>query len=220
MSAFVKDQATRRERKALATRRRILDAAETLFVRDGYAATTIAAIAIEADAAVQTVYAVFGTKRAVLTELLAVRVVGDDAATPLKDRDDWRVMQAESEPGRQLERLAEIATRIGERIGALYEVLAAAAGSDPEIAHIYQRQQRRRYNDQRRVARSLAAKGALAPGLSEARATDIMWAVANPSMHHRLVAQRRWSPEEYRRWVAHVLTCSLLKGIGHAAAAR
>jgi len=100
VSAFVKDQATRRERKALATRRRILDAAETLFVRDGYAATTIAAIAIEADAAVQTVYAVFGTKRAVLTELLAVRVVGDDAATPLKDRDDWRVMQAESEPGR------------------------------------------------------------------------------------------------------------------------
>ena len=220
MPTFVKDQATRRERKALATRRRILDAAETLFVRDGYAATTIAAIASRADAAVQTVYAVFGTKRAVLNELLAVRVLGDDAATPLKDRDDWRAMQAESEPGRQLERLAEIATRIGERMGALYEVLAGAAGSDPEIAHIYQRQQRRRYNDQRRVARSLAAKGALAPGLSEARATDIMWAVANPSMHYRLVAQRRWSPEEYRRWLAHVLTCSLLKGIGHAAAAR
>jgi TetR/AcrR family transcriptional regulator, regulator of autoinduction and epiphytic fitness len=208
---FVKDQATRRERKALATRRRILDAAETLFVRDGYAATTIAAIAAQADVAVQTVYAVFSTKRAVLKELLGVRVVGDDAATPLNDRNDWRAMQAESEPGRQLELLADIATRIGERMGALYEVLAGAAGSDPEIAHIYQRQQRRRYNDQRRVARSLAAKGALAPGLSEARATDIMWAVANPTMYHRLVTQRRWAPEEYRRWLAHVLTCSLLE---------
>ena len=43
-------------RKALATRHRVLDAAETLFVRDGYAATTIAAIAEEADVAVQTVW--------------------------------------------------------------------------------------------------------------------------------------------------------------------
>ena len=88
MSAFVKAQTTRREQKALATRRRILEAAEMLFVRDGYAATTIAAIADPADVAVQTVYAVFGTKRAMLNELLAVRVVGDDEAAPLKDRDD------------------------------------------------------------------------------------------------------------------------------------
>ena len=86
MPASVKSQTTRRARKALATRRRILEAAETLFTRDGYATTTIAAIADQADVAVQTIYAAFGTKRAVLSELLAVRVVGDDDATPLKDR--------------------------------------------------------------------------------------------------------------------------------------
>jgi AcrR family transcriptional regulator len=211
VAASVKDQATRRARKALATRRRILEAAETLFVRDGYAATTIAAIADQADVAVQTVYAVFGSKRAVLGELLAARVVGDDDAAPLEDRDDWRAMEAETEPRRQLELFAAIATRIGERMGALYDVLAAAAASDPEIADVYRRQQQRRHNDQRRVARSLARRDALRPGLSEARATDIMWAVANPSMHHRLVAERRWATDEYERWLAHVLTCSLVE---------
>ena len=44
-----------------------------LFIRDGYTATAIAAIAAAADVAVQTVYAVFGTKRAILAELLAAR---------------------------------------------------------------------------------------------------------------------------------------------------
>lgn len=51
----------------------MLAAAESLFVADGYAATTIAAIAEKADVAVQTVYAVFGNKRAILAELLAIR---------------------------------------------------------------------------------------------------------------------------------------------------
>lgn len=211
MAASVKSQGTRRAQKALATRRRILDAAEALFVQDGYAATTIVAIADQADVAVQTVYAVFGTKRAILAELLAVRAIGDDTATPLTDRGEWRAMEAETDPRRQLRLLAAIATRIGERMGALYDILASAAGSDPEIGAIHQRQQQRRYNDQRRLARSLARKGVLRPGLSQARATDILWAIANPTMHHRLVTERRWAPGEYERWLAHVLTCSLLE---------
>ncbi|HET7013434.1 MAG TPA: TetR family transcriptional regulator [Streptosporangiaceae bacterium] len=200
----------RRAQKALATRRCILDAAEALFVRDGYAATTIAAIAMQADVAVQTVYAVFATKRAILAELLAVRTVGDDNTAHLKDRADWRAMESEADPGRQLALLAAIATRIGERMGALYTVLAGAADSDPEIAHLYQLQQLIRHEDQQRVARSLAQKGALRPGLSPDRATDIMWAIANPTMHQRLVTERQWPPGDYEQWLAHILTCSLL----------
>ena len=210
MPASVNSQMTRRARNALATRRRILEAAETLFTRDGYATTTIAAIADQADVAVQTIYAVFGTKRAVLSELLAVRVVSDDDATPLKDRDEWRAMESETDPRRQLDLLA-IATRIGKRMGTLYDVLAGAVGSDPEIADMYRRQQQSRYNDQRRLALSLARKGALRPNLSEAHATDILWAVANPAMHHRLVAERHWTGDEYERWLARALTCSLLE---------
>ncbi len=181
-----------------------------MFVRDGYAATTIAVIAEEADVAVQTVYAVFGTKRAILTELLAVRVVGDDEDTPLRDRQEWQEMEQETDPRRQLALLASIATRIGNRMAALYGVLAAAAGSDPEIAEVYRRQQQVRYRDQRRVARSLSRKGALRAGLSEARAADIMWAVANPNTHRALIREREWPSEEYERWLAHVLACSLL----------
>ncbi len=212
MDEPVKTRPGRREQKARATRDRILGAAEALFVRDGYAATTITAIADAADVAVQTVYAVFGTKRAILTELLDVRIVGDDEGTSLRDRQDWQDMEREADPRRQVALLASIATRIGHRIAALYEVMAAAAGSDPGIAAMYQDRQQARYQDQGRLARSLSGRGALRAGLSEAHATDIIWTLANPRTHHALVTERRWAPGEYERWLAHTLACALLAG--------
>jgi TetR/AcrR family transcriptional regulator of autoinduction and epiphytic fitness len=211
----VKGQAGRRALKARATRRRILDAAETLFVRDGYAATAIATIAGAADVAVPTVYAVFGTKRAILAELLAARTVGDDDSAALSDRADWQSMERETDPRRQIAALASIATRVGDRIAGLYEVMAGAAGSDPEIAAIYQQRQDARYQDQRRVADLLAGRGALRAGLSPARAADAIWAIANPRTQHALVAERQWTAAEYENWLADLLTAALLAGPAH-----
>ena len=208
----------RRARKALATRHRVLDAAESLFVRDGYAATTIAAIAEEADVAAATVYAVFGNKRAILSELLTIRAVGDDDAIPprfparLQSRDQWQAIEREPDPRRQLALVAALATQIGNRIGGLYQVLAAAAGSDQEIAELYRNQQQARYTDQQRLAGSLARRGALRQGLSEATAADIMWAIANPTTHHALIGERRWAPDQYEQWLARMLVCALLPG--------
>jgi AcrR family transcriptional regulator len=202
--------AGRRQRNAQATRRRVLAAAETLFVRDGYAATTIAAIAEEADVAVQTVYAVFVSKRAILTELIAARVVGDDEPAALRDRPDWRAAETAADPEHQLGLLAAIAASIGARMSAVYSVMAAAAGADSEIADTYERQQQARHSDQGRIARSLAGKGALRGGLSEARATDIMWLLASPPSYRALVVDRGWSEAEFQDWLTEALQCSLL----------
>jgi TetR/AcrR family transcriptional regulator, regulator of autoinduction and epiphytic fitness len=210
MQRPVKGPPGRRELKARATRHRILDAAEALFIRDGYAATVIAAIAAEADVAVQTVYAVFGTKRAILAELLAVRTVGDEDAAALRDRADWQAMEREQDPRRQLAALAGIATRVGGRISGLYEVMAGAAGSDPEIAAVYRQRQQARYADQRRVAELLAGRGALRAGLAADRATDVIWAIANPRTQHALTAERHWTAAEYEAWLADLLATALL----------
>src|SRR6187397_490836 len=66
---------TRRER-ALETRRRMLQAAYRLFCEQGYPATTMAAIASEAEVAVQTLYFTFHTKGAIISEVLGAAVVG------------------------------------------------------------------------------------------------------------------------------------------------
>lgn len=210
MDAPVKPPLGRRARKALDTRRRVLDAAETLFTRDGYAATTMTAIADEADVAVQTLYAVFGNKRAILTELIDARVVGEDRAGSLPDRDDWQTMERETDPDRQIALFAAIATRIGRRSAAINEVMAQAAGADPEIAAIYAQQRQRRYKDERLFARSLARKGALREGLSESQAADIIWAIANTRTYRTLVNDRNWSIDQYEHWLKGLLARELL----------
>jgi AcrR family transcriptional regulator len=52
-------ESPRRREQAEATRREILDAAERLFLSDGYAVTTMAAIAQEARVSLRTVYVAF-----------------------------------------------------------------------------------------------------------------------------------------------------------------
>ena len=210
MNAPVKTTLGRRARKALETRRRVLDAAETLFIRDGYAATTMTAIADQADVAVQTLYAVFGNKRAILIELIDVRVVGDDHAGPLSDRNDWQAMERERDPSRQIALFAAIATRIATSSAAINEVMIAAAGADSEIAAIHEQQRHARYRDERRLARSLASKGALRPGLNAAQAADIIWAIATTRTYRALVGERRWTADQYERWLNDLLTRELL----------
>ena len=60
---------TYRRQQADATRLRIAEAAQRLFARDGYGATSTAAIAAEAGVGDRTVFAVFGSKRDILNAI-------------------------------------------------------------------------------------------------------------------------------------------------------
>ena len=77
--------------------------------------------------------------------------------------------------------------------------LAGAAGSDAEIADLYP-EATAGVKEQRRLARSLARKGALREGLTETTATDIMWTIANRNTHHALeIGERRLGAGPVRR---------------------
>jgi len=58
----------------IATKDRILDAAETLFARDGYVATSLRAITVEAEANVAAIHYHFGSKQSLLEALFKRRV--------------------------------------------------------------------------------------------------------------------------------------------------
>lgn len=59
-----------RQRQAEETRQRILEAARSQFESYGYAATTLEAIAEVAEVSPKTIAAVFGSKRALLAEVI------------------------------------------------------------------------------------------------------------------------------------------------------
>ncbi len=204
-------RSTLRAEQARLTRRNILDAAEQLFLSDGYGATTITAIAAAADVSVDTVYTAFGSKRGVLTTLMDVRVAGDDSPVALLDRGQPEALAAEPDPRQRARLVAEGITDVHERARRIDDLMLSAAGSDPEIAALRTDvQQRQRLEGMRRTVRALTASGQLRAGLDEKHATDILWTIAGPDVHRLLRSQRDWTADVYRDWLADSITRLLL----------
>src|SRR3954471_10829461 len=103
----------RRREQAAATRREILEAAQRLFERDGYAATTMAAIAAEAGVALKTVYLAFESKSGGLRALWNMLLRGDTGDAPVSERAWYREVLDEPDPERQLQRAAH-ASRVAK----------------------------------------------------------------------------------------------------------
>src|SRR6185436_16097443 len=95
---------TRCREQAAATRLEILEAAQRLFERDGYVATTMAAVAAEAGVALKTVYLAFETKGGLLRALWHLRLRGDEADVPVGERAWYRELLDEPDPERTLRR--------------------------------------------------------------------------------------------------------------------
>jgi AcrR family transcriptional regulator len=195
------DSPWRRE-QAAATRRDILEAAQRLFERQGYAATTMAAVAADAGVALKTVYAAFETKSGVLRALWNALLRGDEDDVPVQERGWYREVLDEPDPRRQLRLNARNSRTVKERIAGVLEVIRHAAPLDPEIAALWSRIQSEFYENQRAIVMVLEAKQALAPGLDSTRAADILWTLNHPDVWQLLVAQRGWTPAQYEAWFA------------------
>lgn len=204
-------ESPRRRQQAEATRREILDAARRLFERDGYAATTMAAIAAEAGVALKTVYVAFDTKSGVLRALWNLLLRGDEDEAPVPERDWYRAVLEERRAESQLRLLARNSRIVKQRAGAIVEVIHAAATVDPDIEELWSRIQKEFHGVLRVVVESLDAKRALGAGLDVDRATDILWTISHPSLWQLLVRERGWTPDEYEAWCADTSCAQLLK---------
>jgi AcrR family transcriptional regulator len=201
----------RRREQAEGTRRAILEAAARRFGSHGYAATTMAAIAAEAQVALKTVYVAFETKAGVLRALWNLLLRGDEDDAPVAERAWYREALDAPDPERQLRLVARNSREVKLRIGAVIEVIRAAAPADPEIAALWQRIQDDFQANQRAIVESLDAKDALAPGLGVQRATDILWALNLSNLWQLLVEERGWTPEQYEAWIGDVACARLLR---------
>ena len=201
----------RRREQAAATRGAILEAAQRLFERQGYAATTMAAIAAEAGVALKTVYVAFETKSGVLRALWHLLLRGDEADVPIGERDWYRQVVAEPDPERKLRLGAHNARLVKERAAAIMDVIRQGAPADPDIETLWNRIQTDFYDNQRVIVESLHKMKALRPGLDVTGATDILWTLNHPDLWQLLVVQRGWTPERYEKWFADTVTEQLLK---------
>ena len=194
-----------RAEQAAQTRLRILEAAGELFAEGGYAATTIDAIAARASVAVDTVYAVFGTKRAVLSALIDHRVTGSIEGSDVLAGDGPRALQTLTDREQMIAAFAaDIAARI-ERVRPIDDVMRGAAAIDPDIAELRARMQENRFNKLRYVVELLAARGPLRDDVDVDEAAAIVWTLTSPEVNRLLRDDRGWSTQRYEQWLSTTL---------------
>jgi AcrR family transcriptional regulator len=116
------------------TQARIVAAARDLFLEQGYVKTTLAEVAERAGLAARTVYVRFGTKAALFRRVVDEALVGDAEPIDVEHRPRAQEAFTAATLAERLDALADVASGIADRAGALLEVASQAEGLEPELA--------------------------------------------------------------------------------------
>lgn len=202
MSAVKPQQLSHRQRQALETRRLIAQAARTLFADHGYAATSIEGVAAQAGVSPRTVYAAFGTKKAILgaicEEWLSEAGVMETVATGLAERS----------LSRRLALVAYSSRRQWESERGVRAMLEGAAASDADVAKMLAGWKSDRARSFEMIVAGLEDQ--LRDGIDGRRAGAIIRALSGGEIYAELVGGEGWTPAAYEAWLASLLAEVLL----------
>ena len=206
---MVEVKPSRRER-SLATRRKIIHAAETEFLEKGFHGATIAAIAGRAGVAPQTVYFVFHNKVELISAVIDNAVLGEDEPTPPQETAWWKAMVAEPDAVEALRIYVRGTGPIFTRASPISVVLYAATLADPDLRDTWELHEELRRTSFRLVIEMLAKKGTLKAGLDIDAATDVLMTILGDGTYHRFIAEQGWSEEQLVAWYCNALPELLL----------
>lgn len=193
-----------RDDRALETRRRIAAAAKDLFAERGFAGTTVASIAATAGVSAPTVYAIFGSKGAIVKALLTQ--MEHDADGP-----GWVQRIAEQPtPQDRLTAFVHWTTALLSSSKATIQAVQGAA-ADPAIIELREEGDRRRRDGLSAVIALLVQDDALAVGLSEKRALDRAWMLTGVDLYLSATEGCGWTDADYEQWLAALLHQQLLR---------
>ena len=199
---------TRRRARAEATRRRVLDVAERRFLADGYAATTLAAIAGDAGVSVESIHKSFGGKAGIVRALWE-RGLRGTGPVPAEDRSD-ALSARERDARRLIEGWTRFIAELAPRGLPLLLLVKAASATDVELAALVDEIERARLTRMATNARRLLATGQVRDGLTATHVRDIMWLHTSAEQYELLVLRRKWPIERYVRFVSDSMIGALL----------
>ena len=193
--------ASGRRAAAEENRRAIAESARKLFLRLGYSATTMAAIAKAAGVSHETVYASLGPKPVVFRHLIETALSGTDEPIPPLEREYARKVMAEQSPGRLIEIYASAMRATQERLAPLFDVLVHGAKTSRELDSYYRELVKRRAHYAELIAEHLAEIGGLRDDVPIRVAADVLFGFNSSEFFLLFVRDRGWPPEFFERWL-------------------
>lgn len=196
--------------RARRSREAILAAAHRLFLADGYARTSVAAIAAGAGVSEDLVYKLFTNKRGLVVEVLNFAVTGEPDGPPVLAQHRPQQVRAEPDQRRQLAMFAQDIAGRTSRARPVDDVIRSAGAVDIALAAQRSEMQQTRMANLRAFVGWLAANGPLRAGLDQDEAAATVWTVTGPDVHRLLVDDLGWNQDRYRAWVHSTLEATLL----------
>ena len=201
----------RRQEQAAATRRAVVRAARELFTRDGYAATTVTAVAAAAHVSLDTVYASVGRKPELVLAVIDGVLGSSDEPVGLEEREYVKAIRRTPSARGKIQVYAGAVGRLVPQIAPLEDALRRAAESDAECAGVWARLLERRSANMVLFAVELRGTGELRTDLSDREVADIVGSTSAVD-YHLFLARRGWSPRDYERLLVDLWTRLLLSG--------
>jgi AcrR family transcriptional regulator len=200
--------ATRRRARAEATRHRVLDVAERRFLADGYAATTLSAVASDAGVSVESIHKSFGGKAGIVRALWE-RGLRGAGPVPAEDRSD-ALSASEPDARRLIEGWTRFIAELAPRGSPLLLLVKSASATDVELAGLVDEIERSRLTRMATNARRLLATGQVRDGLTAAHVRDVMWLHTSAEQYEQLVLRRKWPIARYVAFVRDSMIGALL----------
>jgi len=184
--------ASRRLASAQQRRGQIVAAARHLFGRYGYGATSIERIARAAGVAVPTIYATYGSKRALLIALLDQAEAQADVAGLQSD-----LQAAAGDARKQLRRLVSFTCRFYAQAADILEIARGAGSTNEDLLALWKDGEQRRLRGQAPLTDAWGRSGALRKGLSAQEALDILWVMTGADHYRLFVVERNWPADRH-----------------------
>jgi AcrR family transcriptional regulator len=200
-----------RQEQARRSRETVLDAAQRLFLDQGYVGTTIAGIAREAGVSVETVYKAFGGKAGVVRAVYQRGLTGR-GPVPAYERSDQMRAQ-ETDPRVIMREWGRLTAEVASVVSPIRLLIRSAALLDPEMAALLKANDEERLQRMRHHARFLKQRGYLRKGMKVAEATDILWTCSSAELYELLVLSRGWSLPRFSQFIADFMIASLLPSV-------
>lgn len=201
--------ASRRREQARARRLAVVLAARELFERDGFRATSVAAVAVSAGVSAESVYKGFGSKAALAKAVFDLVIAGDDEPVPVRERPAMQLMRDEPDARRKIAMFVEGLARRQARSARVQILIRDARHVDDSLTPVWAK-----LNDEGLVGMALLsgdllATGQLRAGIEPDEVRDLLWNYLAIDHYERLVLTQGWPHERYSRWLTQAITSAI-----------
>jgi AcrR family transcriptional regulator len=183
-------------------RAEVLTAARELFLQDGFAATTVAAVARRAGVSQETVYKYFGGKPGLVRGLHDEAMRGEGTLSPYRRSNSLR---DHPDPYEIVRGWSRLSTEVSPRVSPLLLLVRDAVVVQPRLRDLLTELDDVRHERMSENAQFLHDAGHLRQGVTARSAADLMWSVTSPEMYELLVLRRGWSLDQYADYIFHTI---------------